>query len=97
MWAEVGRSLSAVGPWEAVLDLVVVPVIAILGAIGILFAASKSRIREGEIRIRVLGITVRWGQPPNSRNEVEPTSPPLEEEMTGPGTETVPSPNGQKD
>lgn len=97
MWAEVGRSLPAVGPWEAVITLVVVPVIAILGAAGILFMASKSRIREGEIRIRVLGITVRWGQPPNSRNEVKATSPPIEEEVMRPDTDTVSSSNSQSD
>ena len=70
MWAEVGRYLSAVGPWQAVIILLV-PAIAILGATFIFIVASKSGVPEGEIRIRPLGIVVRWGHAPESKKSTD--------------------------
>lgn len=61
MWAEVGHYVPAVGPYGAVIALLV-PIIAVLGTIAIIRLVSKSRIPEGDVRIRILGIRVRWGQ-----------------------------------
>jgi hypothetical protein len=70
MWAEAGRYLPAVGLWQAVIILAI-PAIAILGAIAMFIVASKSGIPEGEIRIRPLGIVVRWGQSPRSEQNIK--------------------------
>lgn len=65
MGAEVGRNLLAFGPWGAVTILACLA-LAFLGAAVILIVASKRQIGEGEIRIRILGISVRWGSPRKS-------------------------------
>jgi hypothetical protein len=64
MGADVGRYVSAVGPWGSVAFLLV-SALAVFGAVAILYAVSKNRIPEGEVQIRILGILVRWGQQPS--------------------------------
>jgi hypothetical protein len=59
--AGAGCYISAVGQPGSVIVLVV-PIIAVLGSAGLFLLASKSGMPEGEIRIRALGIRVRWGQ-----------------------------------
>jgi hypothetical protein len=61
MWATVGH-FPAVGPYGAVIALMV-PAISVMGTVVIWLLVRKSRIQEGEIRIRILGITIRWGRP----------------------------------
>ena len=61
MWAGVGNYVPAVGPCGVIIALIV-PTIAVLGTVLIICLVSKSRIPEGDVRIRVLGIRVRWGQ-----------------------------------
>lgn len=70
MWAVVGHHVPAVGPY-GILVVLLVPIIAVLGTIGIILMVSKNRIPEGDIRIRILGIKVRWGNP-----EIENSKPP---------------------
>ena len=65
--ADVERYASAFGPWGSVAFLLV-SALAVFGAAGILYAASKNRIPEGEVRIRILGIVVRWSQQPNEED-----------------------------
>lgn len=61
MWAEVGSHIPTVGPYGFAIA-VAVPIVAVLGAISILLVAGSKRIPEGEVRIRILGIKVRWDQ-----------------------------------
>lgn len=61
MWAEVGRYVPTVGPYGAVIILMI-PIIAVLATVAIVLLVSKGQIPEGDIRIRILGIKVRWGQ-----------------------------------
>jgi hypothetical protein len=68
MWAEAGRNLLAVGPWGLATVLSSL-VLAILGVTWIFHLISKHHIDEGEVRIRPLGISVRWGKPPNNNTD----------------------------
>lgn len=61
MWAAVGH-VPAVGLYGVVIALAV-PIISVTGTAVILTLVRKSRMPEGEIRIRTLGIVVRWGHP----------------------------------
>jgi hypothetical protein len=61
MWADVGHYVPALGPCGLVIALTV-PAIAVLATLAITWQVSKSRIPAGEIRIRMLGIRVRWDQ-----------------------------------
>ena len=67
MGAEVGRYVPADGPYGVVVTLLVL-IIAVLGTIVIVLLVGKSQIPAGEIRIRILGITVRWGQKEDNEN-----------------------------
>jgi hypothetical protein len=69
MWAEVGKNLPALGPTAVVVIALAVPVIAVLGTIVLMQMASKSSKPEGEIRVRTLGIVVRWGQSQSSKSK----------------------------
>jgi hypothetical protein len=73
MWAEVGRQLSAVGSWGSVIFLLV-PVIVISGVIIIFKMADNSQTPEGEIRIRSLGILIRWNRSPRAEEKSESKS-----------------------
>jgi|SwirhisoilCB3_FD_contig_21_30560188_length_366_multi_3_in_0_out_0_1 hypothetical protein len=68
MWAEAGRYIPVVGQYGFVIALTV-PVIAVLGTCILMWQVSKSQIPEGEIRIRSLGVKVRWGQSQENRSE----------------------------
>jgi hypothetical protein len=72
MWVEVGRYVPAIGPWWIV-AILGVGALAILGTIVILVMVGKSPISQGEVRVRPLGIRVRWGQPEES-SKVNPES-----------------------
>jgi hypothetical protein len=61
MWAEVGHYAPAVGPYGVVI-VALIPLIAILGTVVIVLLVGKSRLPEGTVRIRILGISVRWVQ-----------------------------------
>lgn len=74
MWAGVGLYGPAIGHYGAAIALTV-PAIAVLGAIVIILVVSKSRIPEGEIRIRILGFRFRWGQSFEKQN-LPDASPP---------------------
>lgn len=62
MQAGAGCYIPAVGHHDPLL-LLLVPIVAVSGAAILFLMASISRMPTGEIRVRVLGITVRWGQP----------------------------------
>jgi hypothetical protein len=74
MWAEVGLYGPAIGHYGAAIALTV-SAIAVLGAIVIILVVSKSRIPEGEIRIRILGFRFRWGQSIEKENPSDASRP----------------------
>jgi hypothetical protein len=88
MWAEVGRHLPAVGPWDVVIILAV-PVIAVLGTMALLHMVSKNPKSEGEIHIRPLGIEIRWSQSQNLKAGKPQQS--VQQEVQGSGNTVVPS------
>lgn len=61
MWTEVEHYASAGGPYGLAIVLAVT-LIAVLGTVVIIITVSKSQIPQGDIRIRILGIKVSWGQ-----------------------------------
>jgi hypothetical protein len=75
MWAEVGLYGPAIGHYGAAIALAV-PAIAVLGTIIIIFMVSKSRIPEGEIRIRILGLRFRWDQSATKNDNLPDSSQP---------------------
>ena len=68
MWAEVGRYVSAAGPYGLAI-LLAVSLLAVLGTVVIVITVSKSQIPQGDIRVRILGIKVSWGQSGGKRND----------------------------
>lgn len=73
MWAGVGFYGPAIGHYGAAIALGV-PAIAVLGTIIIIFMVSKSRIPEGEIRIRIFGLRFRWGQSVTEKDNLPDSS-----------------------
>lgn len=76
MWAGAGRYLPAFGPW-GVCVLIIIVLLAILAVGWIIHLISKHQIGEGEIHVRILGISVRWVTTPNkdpyrARHQKEP-------------------------
>jgi hypothetical protein len=69
MWTDVGH-VPVVGPYSSVI-ISAVPIIAVLGTIVIILLVGRSRIPEGEIRISILGIKVRWGPSAQQKNKQE--------------------------
>ncbi len=75
MQAGAGCSIPAVGHHDT-LTFLMVPIVAVSGAMILFILASISRVPAGEIRVRILGITVRWGQfAVASKTEQNPSQP----------------------
>jgi hypothetical protein len=69
MWAEVGRYALAAGPY-GLATILAVMLIALLGAVFLMWTASKTQMPPGEVevQVRILGIKVsvrRGGKNPS--------------------------------